>query len=90
MDKNELEKLESIKLYTETSDGKVLRDTAKDSIINAVYSIANSYDSKTHIELIQMCAKLSSNLSMYQLLTKIEDQIEAIKSLYEEQGTTEH
>lgn len=90
MDKKELEKLESIKLFTETSDGKVLRDTAKDALINAVYTIANSYDSKTHIELIQMCAKLSSNLSMYQLLTKIEDQIEAIKSLYEEETESTH
>lgn len=82
MDKKELSKLESIKSFSETDGGKYVSDTAKDVVINTVHLLANGYQDKTHTELISMCAKLSANLSLYQLLTDIPEQIEAIKKLY--------
>lgn len=84
MDKDELKKFEKIKSLTETEGGKYIQDTAKEVVVNTVHILANSYSEKTHTDLISLCAKLSSNLSMYQLLTGIEDQIEAIKSLYQD------
>lgn len=82
MDKKELEKLENIKVFSETDGGKYVANTAKEVVLNTVELLANSYQDKTHTELISLCAKLSTNLSMFKLLTNIEDQIEAIKELY--------
>lgn len=86
MDKKELERMESIKIFSETDGGKYVSDTAKDVVLNTVQLISNSYQEKSHTELIALCAKLSANLSLFQLLTGIEDQIEAIKELFKEQN----
>lgn len=85
MDKQELEKLENIKAFSETDGGTYVRDTAKEVVLNTVQILSSSYQDKTHTELISLCAKLSANLSLFQLLTGIEDQIEAIKKLYEQE-----
>lgn len=82
MDPKELEKLENIKTFSETDGGKYVADTAKEVVLNTVEILANNYQDKSHTELISLCAKLSTNLSMFKLLTNIEDQIEAIKALY--------
>jgi hypothetical protein len=84
MDKNELEKLENIKAFSETDGGIYVRDTAKEVVLNTIQMLSNTYQEKTHTELIALCAKMSANLSLFQLLTGIEDQIEAIKELYEQ------
>lgn len=82
MDKQELEKLENIKAFSDTEGGKYVSATAKEVVLNTIQLLSNGYQEKSHIELVALCAKLSANLSLFQLLTGIEDQIEAIKELY--------
>lgn len=84
MDKKELENLEKIKELSESQGGIYLKDTCKEVILNTVDIISNTYQEKTHIELISLCAKLSANLGLYKLLSNTSDQIEAIKNILEE------
>lgn len=84
MDKKELENLEKLKELSESVGGMYLVDRQKEIVIGIVDNLANSYQDKTHTELITLCAKLSANLSLLQLLSGISQQIQQIKELYKE------
>ncbi len=82
--KKSIEQLEELKAMSETPGGKYLIKTAKETTVNAVHALMNSYAEKSHIELIATCAAIKSNFDMFMLLTGTKDQIEAIKALFEE------
>jgi len=82
MDKKELENLEKLKELSESVGGMYLVDRQKEIVIGIVDNLVNSYQDKTHTELITLCAKLSANLSLLQLLSGITEQIQQIKELY--------
>lgn len=84
MDKKELENLEKLKALSETVEGEYLRNLAKETVINNINALANSFSEKEHKDLIVMCANMKANLSLFQLLSGVTEQIEAIKNLYEE------
>lgn len=84
MDKKELEDLEKIKELSESQGGMYLKDTCREVVINTVDILSNTYQEKTHIELLSLCAKLSANLGLYRLLSNTTEQIEAIKKILEE------
>lgn len=83
MDKKELSNLEDLKIYSETAGGLYIKNTTKDVVVNTIANIVNNYKTLPHQELIALCSSLNANLSMYQLLTGVEDQIESIKQVYE-------
>jgi hypothetical protein len=84
--KEEIKKLNKLRDLSNSEGGKELIASHKELLINLTSEIINSYSTKSHIELISVCAKLSANMGIYQLLTGIESQIEAIEALYEEQA----
>jgi hypothetical protein len=86
MNEKELNNLEDLKVYSESAGGLYLRNSAKEVALNTIQQIVNSYQEKTHIELISLCAKLSENLAMFKLLTGVPEQIESIKKLFEEEN----
>lgn len=83
MDKEELGKLEDLKTYSESTGGKYLIDSSKQTCMNLITNISNSYLTLDEIALKGLCAKLAVNLDMYQLLTGLPNQIESIKKLFE-------
>lgn len=84
MDKKELENLEKLKELSESVGGLYLIEKQREVVIGIVDNLANSYQDKTHTELITLCAKLSTNLSLLQLLSGITEQIQQIKELYKQ------
>lgn len=85
MDKKQIEQLEDLKVYSETAGGEYIKNISKEVVLNTISVLANSYHEKKYEDLVCLCAKLSANLSMFQLLTGISEQIEAIKELYKEE-----
>lgn len=83
--KEEIKKLHKIKDLTLTEGGKELATLQKELVINQVAELSNSYQTKTHAELIALCARLSANLGLLQILTGVDEQIKAIEKLYEEE-----
>lgn len=81
----ETKHLHKIKDFTNTEGGEYLKDTTKEVVLNTIQQIINSYGEKSHSELIALCAKLSANVGLLQLLTGVDDQIKAIETLYEQE-----
>lgn len=82
--KKEIQTLNKLKDLAKSEGGKELIARQKELLVSLTSEIVNSYATKSHAELIAVCAKLSANLGLYQLLTKIDEQIEAIEALYDE------
>lgn len=81
MDKKEIEKLEDLSVMSKTPGGIFLITSSKQTCINIIEQISNNYSSMNEVEIKTLCSKLNANLSMYQLLTGIDNQVESIKEL---------
>lgn len=85
MDKKEKANLEKLLELSNSEGGKYLIETQKKVVMTVVDNLANNYQDRTHSELITLCAKLSANLSLLQLLSGIDKQIKAIEEVLEEE-----
>lgn len=78
----EISQLEDLKVYSETAGAEYIKKTTKEVVENNIDNLVNNYKTLSHTEMIALCASISANLSLYQLLTGIKDQIEVIKELH--------
>lgn len=85
MDKKEKANLEKLLELSKSEGGKYLIENQKKVVMSVVDNLANNYQDRTHSELITLCAKLSANLSLLQLLSGIDKQIKAIEEVLEEE-----
>ena len=81
MENKEIENLESIASFSKQDGALVLIEATKSVVIGTLDELANSYKDKSRDDLVSLCARLQANLNLYQLLTGIDDQLEAIKEL---------
>lgn len=81
MENKEIVNLQSIASFSKQDGALVLIESAKTVVMSTLDELANTYKDKSRDELISLCARLQANLSLYQLLIGIDDQIEAIKEL---------
>lgn len=84
MDNEELKNLEKIQTLAQTEGGQYLISISRDIVIYTVSNLAASYSTLDRDGFVSLCAKLNESLGTYQLLTGIDDKIEAIKELYKE------
>lgn len=84
MDKKELENLEKLQELSQSVGGEYLRNLSRETVINNIDALVNSYMDKDHKDLIVLCATIKANLSLFQLLSGVTEQIEAIKELYKD------
>ena len=83
MENKELQNLEDIAQFAKEDGGKHIIESTKSIVVSTVEILANGYQEKSRDELVSLCARLQAHLSLYQLLTGIDDQIEQIKKLFE-------
>jgi hypothetical protein len=83
-EEREISDLRALATTAKDEGGKILINGAKAIIVATVDELANTYKEKTRDDLISLCARLQANLSLYQLLSGVDDQIEAITALYDE------
>lgn len=81
MDKKELDNLKDISELSKTAGGMSLIENSKKVCIDIIGNISNNYINLDEVYLKTLCARLNINLSMYQLLTGIDDNIKAIEEL---------
>ncbi len=84
MENKEIENLEKVAELASNEGGKYLIEATRSVLIGTIEEIANSYKEKDRDALVSLCARLQANLSLYQLLTGIDTQIDAIKQLMEQ------
>lgn len=84
MENKEIEKLESIASFASQDGGIQLIEATKVVVMNTLDELSNTYKDKSRDELISLCARLQANLSLFQLLSGIDDQIKAIKEVLEQ------
>lgn len=49
-----------------------------------VERISREYQTLDHVSLIKLCSDLKANLTMFQMLSRIDSDIEAIRELFKE------
>lgn len=62
------ERYASLESVANTEGGKVLSAAAMEDTLNAIESLAGSFRTATHAELIAHCAVLSANLNIFRTL----------------------
>lgn len=77
--KSELNKLKSLQDVSHLEGVQLLVERSRRIIINSVDALASSYTDKSEQELRVICATLKANLEIYQLMTGLDSQIEAIE-----------
>lgn len=81
MEQKELDNLQSVASFTKEDGGKYIAETTKSVTVSAIEELVNTYKEKSRDEIVSIIARIQANLSLYQLLSGIDSQIEAIKEL---------
>lgn len=81
--KKQLQDFSDLTVLAESATGLKLIEDTKTVIKTIVGQLAYSYKDKSHIELVCLCASLQANLSVFELLTGIDEQVKQIEALYE-------
>lgn len=84
--KNKLQEFGDIQAFTETAAGLKFIKDAKEIIIFTTQEITSGYKTKSHVELMALCAKLSAYLDIYSLMTGITDQVKELEEIYKTQA----
>ena len=81
MEQKELDNLQSVASFAKEDGGKYIAETTKSVTVLAIEELVNTYKEKSRDEIVSIIARIQANLSLYQLLSGIDSQIEAIKEL---------
>ena len=72
---------ESIKEIKDTEGVKEILNLISSIINSCVNQSAIGYFTKSHIELVSLCATLKANLELYKTISETDDNIEAVKEI---------
>lgn len=79
----ELKSLRTIKDVKDLEGVQTLTKELKEIVVTTVGTLASGYFTKNDTELRALCATLLANLTLYQRITGIDNQIEAIEKALE-------
>ena len=79
MFEGELKSLKTIEDIAHLEGVQTLTNDLKAIIVTTVGSLASGYFDKTEVELRALCATLLANLTLYQKITGVSEQIHAIE-----------
>lgn len=75
----ELKSLKSIQDIKDLEGVQALTKDLKGIVVTTVGTLASGYFDKTEVELRALCATLLANLTLYQRITGVDEQIHAIE-----------
>lgn len=74
----------ALQILADSDGGKVIVKTLKEDIAGRVTQLATMYRDAEHVDLLRVCAALSSSLSLYQALTRAESHVKQIDEIIDE------
>jgi predicted MPP superfamily phosphohydrolase len=80
----EYRKLKALQAVSNLEGVQFLVKQTKDICKNSIDLLANTYAEKSESELKAICATLKANLNIYQIITGVEKEIEALDEILKE------
>lgn len=77
----ELDEKHALSALADTEGGKLLLDSLLVDVSSIIGSLRSTYKDGSHVDLITLCARLDSKLSMYQALKRARTNTDQLKEI---------